>query len=665
VETLDESVAAVVVAADADVAPLLAAAADRTTPPGVVLVDDGEGTTLPAGAGAGVQVTVVAPDEAGTAAERAATAYLDRFERALKADALDTLVADTEASVFLKDDDARYLHLGPQPGGPDPAEAVGKTEREVTGRRVALSAEWTEQDHAVLESGEPLRGETTAADDGVRRFESTKLPWYDDDGDLRGLVGVRRALDDERVHAQQLAERTEQLEQFVEYVTHDLRNPLLVADGYLDLARQGDEEAIEQVGDAIERMDELIEDAKLLAAEDWTEVRTFRQADLQALAEAVWAVIGAPIEGASLQLDVPEGTRIVAAEAELRPVLENLFTNAIDHAGPDVTVRVGTLPDGFFVEDDGPGIPPTERRDVVKRGYTTADDGTGTGLSIVADVVETNEWELVVTDSHLGDGATRPAAAVTFSEAEDPSMIDSEDETDEQTEDEEKPGKSGEGEHQSPGARFEIRKAMVVSDPDAALAATASEDGAELTDSIDVGTVTVPGSAEYDADADRWTVTGEGTNIWRDQDGFQFVSAEVSGPVRIEGRVADIEDVYLYSKAGFMVRNDLEEGAVHGFVGDIADGDIETLWCPSEGADTTSQQTDPPTEGGRLRIDRVGETVTAWIHDGEDWQPFDQRRLPLSDPVRIGLVVCSVTPGTACTATFEDVSVRRLDADEA
>jgi signal transduction histidine kinase len=94
---------------------------------------------------------------------------------------------------------------------------------------------------------------------------------------------------------------------------------------------------------------------------------------------------------------------IRAERTGLDQVLENLFRNSVDHAGPDVTVRVGMLDGtGFFVEDDGPGIPPEKRADVLAAGYTTAEGGTGYGLAIVAEIAEAHGWELAVTGSGTG-----------------------------------------------------------------------------------------------------------------------------------------------------------------------------------------------------------------------------------------------------------------------
>ena len=67
-----------------------------------------------------------------------------------------------------------------------------------------------------------------------------------------------------------------------------------------------------------------------------------------------------------------------------------------------MTIRIGSLTDGFFIEDDGPGIPPEKRDQVFESGYSTAVEGTGFGLSIVQHVVESHGWTIQVTESAEG-----------------------------------------------------------------------------------------------------------------------------------------------------------------------------------------------------------------------------------------------------------------------
>jgi hypothetical protein len=61
-----------------------------------------------------------------------------------------------------------------------------------------------------------------------------------------------------------------------------------------------------------------------------------------------------------------------------------------------VTVTVGTLGDGFYVADDGPGIPEDERERVFEAGYSTTESGSGFGLAIVERVADAHGWSVHV-----------------------------------------------------------------------------------------------------------------------------------------------------------------------------------------------------------------------------------------------------------------------------
>ncbi|MFB6075189.1 MAG: sensor histidine kinase, partial [Haloarculaceae archaeon] len=79
--------------------------------------------------------------------------------------------------------------------------------------------------------------------------------------------------------------------------------------------------------------------------------------------------------------------------------------DAVEHGPDDVTVRVGSLADGFFVEDDGPGVPVAERDVVFEAGHSTREDGTGFGLAIVAEIADAHGWDVELTEG--ADGGAR------------------------------------------------------------------------------------------------------------------------------------------------------------------------------------------------------------------------------------------------------------------
>ncbi|QZX98299.1 sensor histidine kinase [Halobaculum rubrum] len=221
-----------------------------------------------------------------------------------------------------------------------------------------------------------------------------------------------------------LARQNERLEEFASVVSHDLRNPLNVARGRLELlADDVDSPHIDRMETAHERMEALIEDL-LALARTGRSVGDTEPVSLERAVNEVWRTVDG--DGS---ISVADDVGYVDADASrLQELLENLVRNAVDHAGDDVDITVGSLggeydaaerraggPDagshtaddrdaltGFYVADDGPGIPPDRREAVFERGHTTADDGTGFGLAIVAEIAGAHGWSVRVTDADAG-----------------------------------------------------------------------------------------------------------------------------------------------------------------------------------------------------------------------------------------------------------------------
>ena len=195
----------------------------------------------------------------------------------------------------------------------------------------------------------------------------------------------------------------DELEEFTRVVSHDIRNPLGIVDGYLDMAEEtGDPEHFERCRDAIHRIEALIDDLLFLTREGRT-IGGREEIRVDELAEECWSFVNA--RDATLEIDTD---RVVLGDwSRLQQVFENLFRNSVEHGGEDVTVRVGDLEggDGVYVEDDGAGIPEDERDQVFVDGFTTGESGTGLGLTIIQQVVSAHGWEIAVTGGD--DGGAR------------------------------------------------------------------------------------------------------------------------------------------------------------------------------------------------------------------------------------------------------------------
>ncbi|MFB6252336.1 MAG: PAS domain S-box protein [Halobellus sp.] len=199
----------------------------------------------------------------------------------------------------------------------------------------------------------------------------------------------------------ELTQQNARLEEFASVVSHDLRNPLNVAEGRLELAMEEcDSDQLAHIESAHARMRTLVEDLLTLAREQDTVIDP-GPVSLDSFADICWQNV--QTEEASIVVETDR--RISADETKLRQLFENLFRNAVEHGGPDVTLTVGDLPDGFYIEDDGAGIPEDERSEVFEYGFSTRPGGTGFGLAIALQSVEAHGWSIEATDGE--DGGAR------------------------------------------------------------------------------------------------------------------------------------------------------------------------------------------------------------------------------------------------------------------
>jgi PAS domain S-box-containing protein len=243
--------------------------------------------------------------------------------------------------------------------------------------------------------------------DGLRWVELDAYPVFGENDEVERLVGLLDDITDKKEREAELQSQNDRLEEFTSIVSHDLRNPLQVIQARADLI-DGEGENVTAIKHAADRMDDLIGDLLALAKQD-EQLQDVQMVSLDSLVSEAWTLV----ETSEATFENSVSRSIEADPTQLQQLVENLLRNAVEHGGEDVRIRVGDLDDGFYLEDDGPGIPPDERDRVFEMGVSTDPDGTGFGLSIVQEVADAHDWTVSVTDSDTG-GARFEITGVEF-----------------------------------------------------------------------------------------------------------------------------------------------------------------------------------------------------------------------------------------------------------
>jgi PAS domain S-box-containing protein len=327
----------------------------------------------------------------------------DRRERKQQLREYGTIVDALADPVYVIDETGRFTHVNDEF-----VELVGYERETIIGSGPSV----IKTEDAVERAEQQLRRLLSSAGPETVTFEVTIHPREGDpvicedhmgilpyDGDeFDGSVGVLRDMTEQKAFENELAVQNERLEEFTRIVSHDLRNPLSVAEGHLGLVQvaEGDEHLATAVN-AIERSQALIDDL-LTLARDGAQLSETETVDLREAAERSWQTVETP----RATLRTCELPSIEADRSRLKQLFENLYRNSVKHGGAAVTVSVGAIEGGFYLADTGAGIPESKRAEVFEAGYSTSADGTGFGLRIVAQVAEAHGWVCTVCEGEQG-----------------------------------------------------------------------------------------------------------------------------------------------------------------------------------------------------------------------------------------------------------------------
>lgn len=235
------------------------------------------------------------------------------------------------------------------------------------------------------------------------------------------FVGRRRAEEQLKQRAEELARSNADLQQFAYVASHDLQEPLRMVASYTQLLARRyrgrlDDDADEFIGYAVDgatRMQNLIQDL-LAYSRVGTRGKEFGPTDCNALVDRVIADLAPSIQETSAAVTREDLPTIVADGPQLGQVFQNLIANAIKFHGPKCPwVRVAARPEGeswhFTVSDNGIGIEPQylDRIFVIFQRLHGQGDypGTGIGLAICKKIVERHGGRIWV-ESRPGHGST-------------------------------------------------------------------------------------------------------------------------------------------------------------------------------------------------------------------------------------------------------------------
>ncbi|GAB3680633.1 hypothetical protein GCM10028857_03620 [Salinarchaeum chitinilyticum] len=317
-----------------------------------------------------------------------------------------------------------YLVNGEGKRHPTAADVVGKTDFDLYhGEHASLTVE---DDRQVMETERPidLKEEYTRSDTGEDIWVLTcKAPWYGPDGEIAGVAGITVDVTDQKLNQRPEAPLDGRLDQFERVLTTTFRDELQAAIETVECAREESvslehasaddraledaetrdaanedeaagrrEGAIDAVADHLDVLEGLLADTMTLAR--YTRTPTERSSiDFPEFLRSVWA-----------ELDPEHGELVVAAdpvlfadEEQLHCLLRNLFEVALHHGGAGVTVEVGGLEEGFYLERDGAPLTPEQRDALMEGRVDDAAESLGLAMTIVVGIANANGWEATVS----------------------------------------------------------------------------------------------------------------------------------------------------------------------------------------------------------------------------------------------------------------------------
>lgn len=175
----------------------------------------------------------------------------------------------------------------------------------------------------------------------------------------------------------------------------------------------------------------------------------------------------------------------------------------------------------------------------------------------------------------------------------------------------------------------------------------------------DVGTVLHPGSVEYDAAKQTYTIAGSGENMWFAKDAFHFAWKKASGDVTLTADISFLgKGAQEHRKAVLMVRQSLDADSAYADVALHGNGLTSLQYRDEKGA-ATHEIPANVSAPKRLRLVKRGAYFSMWLADerGKFQLASGATRIALQEPLYVGIGVCSHDANVVEKALFSNVSI--------
>ena len=188
-----------------------------------------------------------------------------------------------------------------------------------------------------------------------------------------------------------------------------------------------------------------------------------------------------------------------------------------------------------------------------------------------------------------------------------------------------------------------------------------------FTNAADIGAPPLKGSAEYDATARTYKITGTGTDIWGKADQFHYVWREMSGNFSVSATTKFLTDGIAHRKAAIMLRKTVAADSPFVHLAIHGDGMAAMQFRTDPGGNTNTLDFPIGTPGvWKLKLTRQGgNAIVAIAPEGQPLRELGHTVQALGNPILVGLGVASHSQKELNTVLFSDVSVEALPAPAA